>query len=281
MATQIATGVHLDLDGAWADLDLPRTDLRLWGPRLRFAAPERLIEEFYRQIAKGLGDFTLYGSGDFHHLSALWLRRLHKPLTLVSFDNHPDWDLRPPRWACGGWINRALELKHVRKAAVWGCGNFELKPPNRWFGNRRGVREGRLELFAWTERCGKGDWNPISRTDWKDRFSDFAAKLGGEDIYVTVDMDCMEHGEAVTQWEQGLFTAEDVAWAIRTLRNGARVVGGDLCGAWSPPAFDRWTQKCASGFDHPRIPPVNEAEARRTNLKALKIIWPALTSSCV
>lgn len=278
MPTQAAIGVHLDLDGAWQDVGLPRTDLSVWGPRLRFTAPSRLIEDFYREVAGKIGDFNLTGSGDFHHLSALWLRRLSKPLTLISFDNHPDWDRRPPRWACGGWINRALELEHVGKAAVWGCGNFELKAPNRWFGNRAAVRAGRLELFAWRERYGEGDWNAISRTDWKDRFNVFAGALDG-DVYVTVDLDCLTSGEAVTQWEQGLFTAEDVAWAIQTIRSRARVVGGDVCGAWSAPRFDRCTQQWASGFDHPRLSPVSAAWAQQCNLKALRAIWPALSGS--
>ena len=69
--------------------------------------------------------FLAYGSGDFHHLSALLVRRIPTPLTLVSFDNHPDWDIRPPRWCCGSWINRALDWCAREEAAVWGCGNFE------------------------------------------------------------------------------------------------------------------------------------------------------------
>jgi hypothetical protein len=273
---------HLDLDGAWAEVTLPRVDMREWGPRLRFTAPSALIEEFWREVSGGLGDFTLFGSGDFHHLSAVYLRRFGSPLTLISFDNHPDWDRRPPRWACGGWINRALEMEYVRKAAIWGCGNFELVWPNRLFGNRAALREGRLEIYAWEERYGPGGpdpWQPIRRSNWKERFEGFAAGLRGADVYVTVDMDCLAQGEAVTQWEQGLFTAADVAWALKTLRSSARVAGGDLCGAWSEPGFARWTQKFASGFDHPKIPAITTAGAREVNLRAFRTIWPALTGA--
>jgi len=280
-----ARSVHLDLDGAWPaqDANLPaRLDARKWGPQLRFCTSSSLIESFAEDIRNELREFILYGAGDFHHLTALWLRRYSEPLTLVSFDNHPDWDLRPPRWACGGWINRALDLDHVRKAVVWGCGNFELNLPNRIFGNRAAVNSGRLEIFAWQERYGTGQsgvWNPISRSNWKERFDAFAEDVRGANVYVTVDLDCLSAGEALTHWENGLFTAGDVAWAVGRLRAAGNLVGGDLCGAWSEPSFARWTQKFASGFDHPKNRGVTLEKARETNRRAYEAIWPVLTGA--
>ncbi|HET9418934.1 MAG TPA: hypothetical protein VFO30_06300, partial [Chthoniobacterales bacterium] len=107
--------VHVNLDDAWLDepLGLPALDAQAWGPRLRFSAPRRLVEEFYAEIKDQVAPFLIYGSGDFHYLTALWLRRVRPRVVLVSFDNHPDWDIRPPKWCCGGWVNRALELPHV------------------------------------------------------------------------------------------------------------------------------------------------------------------------
>ena len=119
--------LHLNLDDAWRDepLALPVVDARAWGPQLRFSAPQRLIAEFYKEHETNLASpFLLYGSGDFHYLTALRLRSVARPIVVVSFDNHPDWDVRPPKWGCGGWVNRALELPHVRHVSVWGCGNF-------------------------------------------------------------------------------------------------------------------------------------------------------------
>src|SRR4051812_34216774 len=104
-------------------------DARAWGARVRYFASERLLAEFFRSVLVGLPRFVLYGSGDFHHLAGWLLRRVEGPVTLVSFDNHPDWDVRPPRWGCGGWVNRALQLANVSKASVWGCGNSELDWP--------------------------------------------------------------------------------------------------------------------------------------------------------
>ena len=182
-------GRHLDLDGAWPADALPTSaiDLREWGPKLRFCALRREIAEFRETAYEALGDerFLLYGSGDFHHLSALWVARAARPVTLVSFDNHPDWDIRPPMWCCGSWLNRALDLPHVKKISVWGCGNFECWGTNRLWGNHRDVRSGRLEVHPWAdERPAKDQSRPwsILAGNWRERFADFAQRAVGAGV---------------------------------------------------------------------------------------------------
>jgi arginase family enzyme len=274
--------VHLNLDDAWEahPLGLPCVDARQWGPRVRYFAPERLLRRFYEEVLAPLPPFVLYGSGDFHHLAGWLLRRVQEPVTVISFDNHPDWDIRPPRWACGAWINRALALPTVQKVTVWGCGNFELNWPSRLFANRRDVRSGRLEIHPWAERFKPSvarRFNAMTRENWRERFEQFATALEAANVYVTVDLDCLTATEATTNWENGLFTAADVAWALATLRRHARIVAGDLCGAYSPPRLERWTQRLASRWDHPPQPLLDAPAARASNANSLRTIWPALT----
>jgi hypothetical protein len=275
--------LHLDLDGAWPRDVLPDADYldgREWGRQLRYSTKRGLIEQFFAETQSRLAAFTLYGSGDFHHLTALWLRRIAEPFTLITFDNHPDWDVRPPYWCCGTWINRALEMPNLRRAVIWGCGNFELNWPSRLFAHWRALRADRLRVQPWAERIAPSArriWPGIQRDDWRAKFRDFAQSLHGENIYVTVDMDCLTREESVTNWEQGLFTAEDVAWALGELCGNAEMVGGDLCGAYSPVHCARWRQSIESRLDHPRIEPLDFAESSRRNRRALQIIWPALT----
>ncbi|MDQ6622220.1 MAG: hypothetical protein M3Y86_01870 [Verrucomicrobiota bacterium] len=278
----MSAALHLNLDDAWAPetAGLPVLDLREWGPRLRFAAPGKLIEKFYSEHSARLSPFLLYGSGDFHHLSALWLRRLSEPFVLISFDNHPDWDVRPPRWACGGWINRALEQPQLRKAIVWGCGNFETWWPARIFGNRRAEEEGRLELHAWADERGPRERarpGAILRTTWREEFERSMTSLAGENIYLTIDLDCLRAGEAVTNWENGRFSVEDVVWALGKLRGRAHVIAGDICGAYSKPVYARRGQRFVAEFDHPKLTLPNELKARAINSAALAALWPALT----
>ena len=277
-----SSSLHLNLDDAWPgeSLDLPALDTRNWGPVLRFSAPARLIENFYREIGGELPRFLVYGSGDFHHLTALWARQVAGPFVLVSFDNHPDWDVRPPRWGCGGWVNRALELPGVKKISVWGCGNFECWWPNRLFGNRRAEREGRLEVHPWADDRSPSDQDrrgAIRRRNWRERFAEFVETLGGSNLYITIDLDCLRGEEAVTNWESGRFTLENVAWALTQLRaSHGQIVGGDLCGAFSPPVYARRKQRFAAEMDHPKLPVVDLEKARKINLEAFETLWPIL-----
>lgn len=276
------TAIHLNLDHAWpADqLPLETWDATLWGPRLRFSAPSRLIEEFNGQAPQK--PFILYGSGDFHHLTALWLRRLTEPFILVSFDNHPDWDIRPPRWCCGGWINRALELPDLERISVWGCGNFECWWPGQIFGNRRAEREGRLEVHPWADERPQSDRSrrgAILRDTWRERFAAFSQEIAGKNLYVTIDLDCLRSEEAVTNWESGRFTVEDIEWALKQLWcSGAQIVGGDICGAYSTPVYARIGQRIAATIDHPRLRGRDLAIAGKVNLLALKSLWPILVN---
>jgi arginase family enzyme len=278
----IGLALHLNLDDAWRNepVGLPVCDARSWAPRLRFSAPPRLIEAFYREHEADLAaPFLLYGSGDFHHLTALRLRRIAEPVVLVSFDNHPDWDVRPPKWACGAWVNRALELSHVRRASVWGCGNFECWWPHQIFGNRRAERSGILEVHPWADdrplkdRQRKG---AILRENWRERFEEFLERGAGENIYVTIDLDCLRIEEAVTNWESGRFTVCDLEWALRRLAESARIMGGDICGAYSPPVYARWKQRFAAEFDRPKLEPPNLEQARTINVASLEKLWPLL-----
>jgi len=198
---------------------------------------------------------------------------------LVSFDNHPDWDIRPPHWGCGTWINRALELPMLQRASIWGCGNFELNWPGYLFVSRKALRAGRIEVMPWTARLdtsGAKRWPGMTAENWRAKFSEFASRLAGQDVYVTVDLDCFAEGESVTNWEQGLFTLEDVTWAISEIRRHGKVIGGDLCGAYSEQTYARWIQWGWARHDHPRGPVKHLDEAAARNGRALDIVWRVL-----
>ena len=273
--------LYLNLDNAWAGepLGLPTLDATAAGPALRFSVPPRVIEQFYERIQNQLALFIVYGSGDFHHLSALWIRRVKRPLMVISFDNHPDWDIRPPKWCCGSWVNRALELPQVEQVSVWGCGNFECWWPYQIFGNRRAERQGRLEVHPWADdrpASARERRGAIMRIDWQQRFLAFVKNLGATPVYVTIDLDCLRSEDAFTNWESGRFTLDDLTWALSELRNATRIIAGDICGAFSPPVYARRKQRFASEMDHPKLSWPLPAEIQRVNAATLKRLWPLL-----
>ena len=274
--------LHIDLDGAWNRDELPfqSLDATKWGPHLRFSVPPRLIEHFYREYEKRLAPFLLYGSGDFHHLTALWIRRVAEPVIVISLDNHPDWDVRPPKWSCGSWVNRALELPHVQRVSVWGCGNFECWWPRQLFGNRRAERAGHLEVHPWADERPMKDRQrrgAILRDNWREHFEGFVKNVGRANVYITIDLDCLGAEEAVTNWESGRFTIVDLEWALTKLRKSCRIVAGDICGAFSTPVYARRKQRFASEMDHPKLARPKPEETREINHSTLQKLWPLLT----
>jgi len=277
--------VWLAFDDAW-DFEQspsfkvpPRIDALALGPSLRFITTERAIDSFYETFSKQFRPFILSGSGDFHHLTAVFTRRVKEPFAILSFDNHPDWDIRPPRWSCGAWVNRALENPLVQQVAVWGCGSFECVLPWRLLGNRSACRSGRLRVAPWrTEGKNYPAWlHPMSSSSWRAVFAEFVDTLQDPAIYVTVDLDCLGESDAVTNWESGRFVLDDLVWALTLLRQKVRIVGGDLCGAFSTMRYGSRFQMLAGRFDHPRQRSVTDEERRSVNRRALETIWPRLT----
>jgi arginase family enzyme len=260
---------------------LPGVDVREEAKGLRFITSAAKINAFAAKHAAEFRPFTLSGSGDFHHLSAVWMRQFREPFTLLSFDNHPDWDIRPPHWSCGAWINRALENPQVQSIGIWGCANFECNFPSRLLGNRHAAKTHKLLVYPWRQKRVRypAYLNPLRIGNWKAMFMDWLDHDHDHKVYVTIDLDCLVAGEAVTNWESGRFTCADLLWALRVLREKVQVIGGDLCGGWSRPLYQTPFQKLAGWFDHPPLPEPAREDLLSRNLVTLERLWPALTGS--
>jgi hypothetical protein len=110
--------------------------------------------------------------------------------------------------------------------------------------------------------------------NWREHFELFAANLGSRNVYVTIDLDCLRAEDALTNWENGRFSVADLEWALGKL--GSRIIGGDICGAYSEPKYARWKQRFASEWDHPKLDLPARDEIRKTNFATLERLWPAL-----
>jgi hypothetical protein len=170
-------------------------------------------------------------------------------------------------------------LPQVKKVGVWGCGNFECWWPHQLFGNRRAEREGRLEVHPWADERSAREQRrrgAIRRENWRTHFQTFVRQLQGASVYVTIDLDCLRRADAITNWENGRFTLDDLEWALRLLRNESEIIAGDICGAYSPPVYARAKQRFAAGVDHPKLQLPSAPEIERINHSALAKLWPLL-----
>lgn len=259
-------------------------DVRDEAKALRFITSRSAIDGFRAKYGPELRPYTLSGSGDFHHLSAVWISQFVEPFTLISFDNHPDWDIRPPQWSCGAWINRALENPLVQQVQVWGCGSFECLFPWRILGNRWACRDGRLEVYPWRQaKKHYPDWlRPIEPETWWETFTKRVAELVGKRVYLTLDLDVLRSEDAATNWEPGRMRREDLLRVVALLKERAVVIGGDICGGYSAGAdgsggaYATTFQRLAAGFDHPKQELFSAEQLRERNNWIVQELWPLL-----
>ena len=109
-----------------------RIEARDLAGKLRIVASKPALRELERRCApqaRGEPELFFVGSGDFHHLTAMLLRRVEEPVTVIHIDNHPDWVSFPRSLNCGGWVSRALELPMVRKVITIGPCSRDLVRP--------------------------------------------------------------------------------------------------------------------------------------------------------
>jgi len=233
------------------DLTVPGPAARLWADCGQAAAIRRALDP-------GLKDaITFLGSGDYHYVSALLLEQFREPVTLVVFDQHPDWDTLPPWYGCGAWVSRALEQGNVAQVALVGNASADLAFPSVITGNLRAARSNRMLLLPY-EAPRRRVW-PWSGLPWRELkadppgiFADAIGRLACRQVYVSIDKDCLTAPHALTNWEEGRLTLDQLLGFIGTLRQTCEIVGLDVTGEYSAaPIPGRWKSWC-SNFDHPQ-----------------------------
>jgi hypothetical protein len=240
------------------------------------------MDEFRRRVAAeprgGEPVVSLLGSGDYHHLAAILIAARTETLTVFHFDNHPDWMWAAPRYHCGSWVNRVLELAHVARVVTIGPCSSDLARPQTKGGNLAPLREGRLELYPWRHEpsfvwgrfgCGPSYhqkarrlvWRNLADEDWQRFLEEIAQRTPTEAIWLTIDKDVLRREDALTNWDQGEMPLAALLAAIQILGRHRRIVGADICGDYSrPDPRLGWAKRYEMWTDH--APPRGAADPR-------------------
>lgn len=280
---------------------IPLADLapfvRLWmNRRTSLAVLERIGKA--RQ-----GCVTFIGSGDFHHISSLLLSRFTEPISLINFDFHPDWDILSPRLSCGAWINQALRRKNILKCVLIGVSSDDISSPGLYSANLGAFKNERLEIYPYAHedstvflrqvpenkslRLGKKllstriSWEELREKNLEDFFPSLIKSLPTKKVYVSIDKDCLRPEFALTNWEGGKLSLDELLLMLRAIRDNLDIVGLDIVGDYSRILVSGWLKNLISRWDHPKevkaqkSPPqelirVNES----TNLKIMRALFP-------
>ncbi len=258
----------IDLDGAVTG----QAQMRAWidaaggdvvaardlAPKLRLLAAPAALTTLARRLGPTHGpELVFYGSGDFHHLSLLLALRCDQPVSIIHFDNHPDWVRRPANLNCGSWVSRALAHNDVARVVTIGPDSADILAPQLHGADLSGLRSGRAELHPWrsaaTFYAGKAfhapgasaaagiardglRWHGLSAENWEAQIAAIAARLPEAPLWITLDKDVLTPAEATTNWDQGCLTLDQVLAAITLFAARRRVLGMDVCGDYSPSA---------------------------------------------
>ena len=242
LAAQVAAGGGRDLDVR----DLGPA-LRLWSRPL---ALEQLAARLRHDLPASDGPALVFtGSGDFHHISPILLSRAIEAagceaVTVLHFDNHPDWVRFANGVHCGSWVGHAARLPGVAKVITAGVCSPDIRKPNARRADLGLLTEERLELYAYrdpdgaasVELCGQS-WPTIAAMGE----ATFAAFLGDriatKAIYITIDKDVLRAESAATNWDQGQTSLAFLKALIAPLLASHTLIGADVVGDWSPAVY--------------------------------------------
>ncbi|MCF7751055.1 hypothetical protein KQ945_09890 [Bacillus subtilis subsp. subtilis] len=258
----------LDLDGSVLPLPQARAiALPHWHDPLRFACRHATLARFGKEVLAAVPatpGTVLLGSGDFHHLSLVLLRRLsaRPPFQLVVLDNHPDNMRFPFGMHCGSWVNAAAALPQVSHVHVLGITSPDIGRRHAWENHWSPLWRGRLTYWCmdvevgWAHALGMGA--AFRRFPHPQALlAAFAAEQAAtpRPTYLSIDKDVLAEDVARSNWDQGRFQLADVQAVIDALRTGG-LVGSDITGDVSLARYRSRFKRWLSALDgQPQIDP--------------------------
>lgn len=274
--------------------------IRLWGKQAQLDELQATLNAALRHQSDE-PHLCFMGSGDFHHITALLIENALKnqsgSITIIHFDNHPDWVHFENGMHCGSWVNRATSHPMVEKIITIGVCSHDLRNPDLKGANLHLLSQGLLELFPYAHapsrvrhNYGAGacyqqkdnhiHWQPISQMSEPSFIALLLERIKTQSVYITIDKDVLNHEDAQTNWDQGIMRLPFLLDIVREIGEHHTIIGADVNGDYSVPHYSgsAWTRlkKHAEIFiDQPRhTPDMQKANALNsaTNLAILDVL---------
>jgi arginase family enzyme len=294
-----------ELGARRADMRRSATAVRLWGREHALQTLQAELAREFADVPPGSCAVTWLGSGDFHHVTQLLLplvaARSETPVTVVHFDNHPDWVRCASGSHCGSWVSRVMRSGIVDRVVSLGVSSTDLDWPELKRADLSLLVSGDLVVFPVNHRSSRvlGDYGRaaahttehrrIHWTQFSDRPSAATTRavmgcIETDAVYITIDKDVLQSRSARTNWDQGELSLDGlIAW-LGVIIGQRHVVGVDICGDYSRPTFggsaiDVLRKRGEAFLDQPVARTRRDEDMRineESNLKLLSTLVPLL-----
>ena len=177
-----------------------------------------------------------------------------EPITVIHFDNHPDWVRFEGGMHCGSWVTRIAAHPGVARVVTVGVTSSDLTNPD-WKGAGLDLlRDGALELFPYDHApsrvrrdYGQGashmqqarhiTWNTIRDMGEEAFTARLLTRIPTRDVYITIDKDVLSRADVETNWDQGQMRLPYLLSLIGAIGRAHRIVGADVNGDYSAPHY--------------------------------------------
>ncbi len=277
-------------------------DLKDIGPKARLWLDNKTKARIIERI-RGLtrNSITFLGSGDFHQLSNILIDQFDEPISVIVFDAHPDWEALPPRLGCGSWINETLRNKNILKCILIGISSADISTMRLQSANLASLANDKLEIYPYLHQpswvffkrtpsnislkvkeylfANKIIWTEIRNKNLSEFILSVIKRLPAKKVYLSVDKDCLKSDYALTNWEEGMLSLDELLLMLKVIKQNSDIIGADIVGDYSPILIQGKIKKLCSRLDHPKriraynlspdeISRINE----ETNLKILETL---------
>ena len=250
---------------------------RLW------TSPKKFVEiciNVFNELQPG---FSLIGSGDFHHYSLVLIKQYKTPLTVVLFDNHPDWMQPPHQYHCGTWVYSLARMPHVERIIIIGLESGDINAKLFKSGDVESYLSQKIILLPYdpvlAEIIGSKttSLHSLLKGDLQAGIEEIISHITTQQVYISVDKDCLRIEDAFTNWEQGSLPLSTVVATIVAIKKQFKIVGADTVGDYSVPKFHSPLKWLGSWLDRkisrkPDITNQSKDELKRNELANIALL---------
>lgn len=147
-------------------------------------------------------------SGNYHHLSRIYLDLISEKFNLIVYDNHTDMQFSAfgNILSCGSWIADAYQTSEKLKEIF--------------------IIGARADYI---ENC---EFNNEKRVHFLKSIR--GVSLNSLPIYLSIDKDVLSTDVFIADWDQGSMSLENLIKEIKIIKNNHNIIGVDICGEPAP-----------------------------------------------